>query len=87
MDHTPFGAVRAASGTTKARVLLQLRFRTRFLGRFYDFTVNMQSKWPPRAKNPIKHNVFERPKIHKIHAEVLRMPVKRQFCMLNLLWQ
>ena len=87
MDHTPFRAVRAASGTTKARVLLQLRLRRRFLGRFYDLTVNMQSKWPPRPKNPTKHSVFERPKMQKIHAEMLRMPVKRRFCMLNLLWR
>ena len=77
MDHTLFGVVLPASGATKARAYLQLRFRRRFLGRFYDFTVNMQSKWPPRAKNPIKHSVFERPKIQKIRAEVLRMLVKQ----------
>ena len=44
---------------------------------FYDFTVNMQSKWPSRAKSTIKYSVFERPKIQKIRPEVLRMQVKR----------
>ena len=44
---------------------------------FYDFTVNMQSKWPSRTKSTIKYNVFERPKIQKIRPEVLRMQVKR----------
>ena len=45
----------------------------------------MQSKWPSRAKSTLKYNVFERPKIQKIRPEVLRMQVKRWFCMFGLL--
>ena len=47
------------------------------LHEFYDFTVNMQSKWPSRAKSTVKYSVFKRPKIQKIRPEVLRMQVKR----------
>ena len=85
MDHGPFGAVRPASGTTEARVLFQLRFRRRFLRRFYDFTVNMQSKWPSRAQNAVPYGVLERPKIWKNRAKVARMLVNRRFCMFILL--
>ena len=63
----------------------QLRVWRRLLHEFYNFTINMQSKWPSRTKSTVKYIVFEGQKIQKCRPEVLRMQVKRWFCMFGLL--